>query len=130
MTKYTGGCACGAIKYTMQSEPEFSFHCQCRQCQRITGTGHASQFVLRADSVQIDGEIKYFDLTADSGNAKSSGFCPNCGTPILTMNTGNPELRFFHAATLDDPARFRPQKVLYHSSSQPWDFADPGLEVF
>lgn len=41
---FTGGCACGAIRYEISSEPLFSNHCQCRDCQRKSGTGgvHAS----------------------------------------------------------------------------------------
>ena len=34
MTKrYSGGCACGAIRYETGSEPIVEIHCQCRDCQ-------------------------------------------------------------------------------------------------
>jgi hypothetical protein len=39
---YTGGCSCGAIRYAIPSEPVFMNHCQCRDCQRNSGTGHGS----------------------------------------------------------------------------------------
>ena len=39
---YTGGCACGAIRYDIAGEPVFMNHCQCRDCQRKSGTGHGS----------------------------------------------------------------------------------------
>ena len=39
---YTGGCACGAIRYEISAEPIFMNHCQCRDCQRESGTGHGS----------------------------------------------------------------------------------------
>ena len=39
---YTGGCACGAIRYATKHAPVFQNHCQCRDCQRWSGTGHGS----------------------------------------------------------------------------------------
>lgn len=129
MTTYEGGCACGAIRYQSRDEPQFSFHCLCRQCQRVTGAGHASQFAVRADSVSIQGQLRFYKLTADSGNTVSSGFCPNCGSPVLKQSSGCPELLFIHASTLDHPSLFKPQKVVWSSGKQPWDYVDPSLEV-
>ena len=37
---FTGGCACGAIRYEITAEPIGMNDCQCRQCQRKSGTGH------------------------------------------------------------------------------------------
>ena len=31
---YTGGCACGAIRYEISAEPVFMNDCQCRDCQQ------------------------------------------------------------------------------------------------
>ncbi len=31
---YTGGCACGAIRYEISAEPVVMNDCQCRDCQR------------------------------------------------------------------------------------------------
>ena len=39
---FTGGCACAAIRYEISGEPVFTNHCQCRDCQRRSGTGHGS----------------------------------------------------------------------------------------
>ena len=39
---YTGGCACGAIRYEISAEPLVMNDCQCRDCQRKSGTGHGS----------------------------------------------------------------------------------------
>ncbi|MEX0345961.1 MAG: GFA family protein [Rhizobiaceae bacterium] len=121
----TGRCACGAIGYEFSGEPGFSFHCQCRDCQRATGGGHASAFMVALDQLELRGEIKYFERPAQSGNTIRQGFCANCGSPVLNRNSGFPDSVFIHAATLDDPASFKPQKVVYREFSQPWDFVDP-----
>lgn len=39
---YSGGCACGAIRYEIPAEPMVMHDCQCRDCQRRSGTGHGS----------------------------------------------------------------------------------------
>ncbi|RYE59425.1 MAG: aldehyde-activating protein, partial [Rhizobiaceae bacterium] len=36
---FTGGCTCGAVRYTVTGEPVAMVDCQCRQCQRESGTG-------------------------------------------------------------------------------------------
>ena len=39
---YAGGCACGAIRYEISDTPMAENDCQCRDCQRKSGTGHGS----------------------------------------------------------------------------------------
>ena len=126
-TTLSGGCICGAVRYECVAEPEFSIICQCRQCQRISGSGHAASFAVSAKATTIEGQISFYPLTADSGNTVSNGFCANCGAPLLKKTTKLPELLFFHAGTLDDPALFRPQMVVFEESKQPWDHVDPAL---
>ena len=124
----SGGCACGSIRYETQAEPEFSIICQCRQCQRISGAGHAASFAVMADATTLNGDLKYFETTADDGNTVSSGFCMNCGNPILKKTSGFPQYIFFHAATLDDPDAFEPQMVVYSEFGRSWDHVNPGLK--
>ena len=31
---FTGGCACGAIRYECSAEPVVSYMCHCRDCQK------------------------------------------------------------------------------------------------
>jgi hypothetical protein len=123
----TGGCQCGAVRYRAEPDPGFSIICCCRQCQRITGAGHAAQFALPAAAVRISGALTRFKLVADSGNMVESAFCGTCGSPVLKTSSGFPDLIFFHAATLDDPAVYRPSAVVWHASQQPWDHFDPSL---
>ncbi|CAD6875656.1 GFA family protein [Methylomonas fluvii] len=89
MSKFKGGCMCGAVQYAVKSEPRLSFLCQCRQCQRITGTGHSAEFVGSAKDTMISGALKFYELTADSGNTVTSGFCPTCGDTVRSQIAHN-----------------------------------------
>ena len=121
----SGRCACNAIHYEVAASPEFSMICQC---QRITGTGHSVQFAVLAESVTMQGKLKYFELTADDGNTISSGFCENCGSPVLKKSSGFPQYLMFHVATLDDSGTYEPQMVVYSQFKQHWDYVDPDLK--
>jgi hypothetical protein len=129
--RYSGGCACGAIRYETASEPVFQNHCQCRDCQKRSGTGHGSYltFPRRAD-VTITGEAKEWRIRADSGNEKIHAFCPTCGTPVYAMFAAAPEAIAFHGASLDDPSRFHPQAVTYAIRGLVWDPLDASLTKF
>lgn len=129
MSMLEGGCACGAIRYASETAPVFAAHCCCRQCQRITGAGHASQFGVPAAALTFRGTPKHYELRADSGNTVTSAFCAACGSPIYKRSSGHAGLYFLHAATLDDPSAFRPERVVWASRRQPWDHLDPGLAL-
>ena len=48
--------------------------------------------------------------------------------PALCLLTARfPESRYIHAATLDHPASFRPERVVFRPEAQPWDYVDPDL---
>ncbi len=129
--RYSGGCACGAIRYETSSEPIFQNHCQCRDCQRRSGTGHGSWLTFpRRAEVTIKGEAKTWRVTGDSGNVKIHAFCPTCGTPVHLAFAAMPELIAIPAASLDDPERFQPQVVTYAVRGLPWDVMDPSLPSF
>lgn len=127
---YTGGCACGALSYSIGGEPLFSNHCHCRQCQRKSGTGHGSYMTFASAEATIEGEASRWDLVADNGNRKTRGFCPTCGSPVFLTFAATPEYIAIHAASLDDPARFRPQVVTFAAGAPEWDRPDPALTHF
>ena len=128
---YIGGCACGAVRYATNSDPVFQNHCQCRDCQTRSGTGHGSYltFAQRAE-MKITGEAKTWHVAGDSGNDKIHAFCPACGTPIYLTFAAMPDLIAVHAGSLDDPGQFAPQVVTYGMRAHGWDTMDPALPKF
>jgi len=129
MSLLKGCCMCGSVKYEITGKPQLSFLCQCRQCQKITGSGHSAEFVVSEEAVLLSGELKSFEMKSDRGSTVSSQFCPTCGNPILKKSSGYPGLVFFHVATLETPELFSPEKAFWCSSGQPWDHVNPKLEM-
>jgi len=128
---WTGGCACGAVRYEIVGEPVFANHCQCRDCQRASGTGHGSYLTFSGrEAVKLDGRATTWDVVADSGNVKTHGFCPNCGSPVFLTFAAMPDLFTICAASLDDPGRFGPGAVTYTARGQSWDSLDPAVPTF
>lgn len=130
-TIYSGGCACGGLRYETDAEPIFQNHCQCRDCQRRSGTGHGSYLTFAERSrVRLTGEARQWRVVADSGNEKVHAFCPTCGSPVHLTFAAMPDLIAVHAGSLDEPGRFRPQAVTYRSAGPAWEAIDPGLPAF
>lgn len=125
--EWTGGCACGAVRYCCDEASGFAFHCRCRQCQRATGTGHASAFVAAREATEVTGKLKFFEQTSDRGTVVARGFCLTCGSPVLNKNSAFPGNLYIHAAILDNTALFDPMTVVFADSGPTWDFMDPAL---
>jgi hypothetical protein len=127
---YTGGCACGAIRYEISDEPLAMLDCQCRQCQRESGTGHASHLTFPNKNVKIAGDAQHWNMIGDNGIVKSRAFCPTCGSPVYMTFPDMPDYFVVRAGSLDDPAKYKPQMVTWSAAGYAWDHLDPILQKF
>jgi len=99
----TGGCLCGAVRFTVTGPVEPPMACHCRQCQRQTGNYWVAITAPRAH-VRIEGEVAWFT----SSPRARRGFCPRCGGflfwepgPGNRLEAGSIDIGF---GNLDDPA--------------------------
>jgi len=120
MTDITGGCLCGRVRYTASGDPAFSGLCHCRSCQRFTGSAFETTVGFPSSAISVQGELKTYNDTADSGNRLYRRFCPNCGSGVIVEADAFPGVTIVLAGTLDDPAVFTPAMELYCDSAQPW----------
>jgi hypothetical protein len=127
---YAGGCACGAIRYEVTGEPVAMNDCQCRQCQRDSGSGHASYLTFVGAGVTLAGAPSSWDFIGDGGTVKRRAFCADCGTPVYMTFPAMPQVFVIRAGSLDDPSRYRPDMVYWTETAQPWDYLDPEATKF
>lgn len=130
MTRMTGGCACGSVRYEISADPVISGHCQCGKCQKLSGGAHSSFAAFPAVAVALKGPLSFWSYTADSGNVASRGFCPNCGSHVIAKTSGMKDLVAVQLGSLDDGSAIAPKMAFFTACAQSWDHLGDGLTAF
>lgn len=123
---HDGGCACGHVRYRVNSKPLIVHCCHCSWCQRQNGSAFAVNALIEADQVEIlQGDVVDVLVPSPSGKNQKISRCPKCQVAVwsyyLVMRGGLGELvRFIRVGTLDDPGKVPPDVHIYTSSKQPW----------
>lgn len=132
---YDGGCACGHVRYRVNSKPLIVHCCHCSWCQRQNGSAFAVNAMVETDRVEIlQGDVTEVLVPSLSGKNQRISRCPKCQVAVwsyyLAMYGGIAELvRFIRVGTLDDPGRMPPDVHIYTSSKQPWVTLSPDTLV-
>jgi len=128
--EWTGGCACGALRYRAQGEPLIQGFCHCRSCQRTSGGGHVGFLCFPESAVTVDGETKSYTRAGGSGRPASRVACPVCLSVVFGTAEVMPGQINFYAGSLDEPVRFKPQIAIFVRERPPWDDVSRGLQCF
>lgn len=121
--KVTGRCHCGKISFEADIDPAQVRICHCTDCQTLSGSAFRvnvaslpGTFVLKSGAPK-----SYIKTTADSGNHRAHGFCPDCGTPLWATSTdANPRSYGLRVGTLDCRADLKPSRQGWFRSALPW----------
>ena len=128
---FSGGCACGAIRYECRAQPLRMVNCHCRDCQRASGSGYSATVVVPADAVLLlRGDCREHRIELENGHMARRQFCGACGTPLFAASSARPGLVGVKAASLDDPSWFAAEADVWVASAQPWDHMDPAIPKF
>jgi hypothetical protein len=128
-----GGCACGAVRYRLTSEPLFIHCCHCLNCQRQTGSAFVINLLIEAHRVELlSGDPQPVDVPRDDGSKQRIYRCPTCHVAVFS-EYGRPEVRFVRGGTLDDPSGVAPDVHIFTRSKLDWvELPDsvPAFEVY
>ena len=130
-TPFSGGCACGAIRYESTAEPVLMLHCHCRDCQRASGGPFSSYVIVPTEAFKLlQGALRFHASPSEAGGQTRRGFCPECGPPIAVNADAAPHIVAIRTASLNDPSWFNPQVDVWTSDAHPWDHMKPALPKF
>ena len=122
----TGGCLCGAIRYSISQPVEIVSACHCTHCQKASGTGASHNALVPASAVTFTaGKPKAYKDTAESGNTLFRYFCGDCGSPIYSQRERMPEVMVLKVGTLDDSSGLKLTTNIWTRSARPWMHIDP-----
>lgn len=106
----TGGCQCGAVRYSAQIDPGQAYLCHCRMCQRATGGVSIAFIGLSKDDMTWESGPDWYP----SSPIARRPFCSRCGTPLgFAFNEG--ENMDITVGSLDEPYGIEPH---WHFASE------------
>lgn len=85
MTDRTGGCLCGAVRFTITDAPVKYGACHCEMCRRWTGYALLAMTVP-AESIAWEGEAHI--RTLQTSDWAERAWCQRCGSGLYYHVTG------------------------------------------
>ncbi len=99
MTKATGGCLCGAVRYEVRGELRPVVYCHCAQCRKTSGNYVAATACDADDLIMLaDTALQWY---ASSPQAER-GFCRDCGSNLFWRATDRKQVSIM-AGAIDTP---------------------------
>ena len=116
----TGSCLCGSVTYEISGESMHFYHCHCRRCRKATGTGHASNIIMRPDAVAwTAGEHLLSYYKVPDAKRFATNFCKNCGSLMPRIAPDN-SVAVIPAGSLDDEPGIKPDARIFQDSKSGW----------
>lgn len=118
--KYSGSCICGSVKYEITGEFRFFYHCHCSRCRKSTGTGHASNIILKPDAAEwTDDEDLIGSFKVPDAERFRTIFCKNCGSPLPRV-APDLSMAVIPAGSLDSNPEINPSGHIFCDSKVDW----------
>ncbi len=95
----SGGCQCGAVRYTVQAPPTDVAHCHCAMCCKTNGSLFWTGATIAAEHLTIEGKESLTSYQSSPGLVRQ--FCRTCGCTLFGRPLDAPETIYFTPATLD-----------------------------
>lgn len=126
----SGSCLCGAVRYEISGEPTKFYHCHCQRCRKATGTGHASNVLVRPGAIKwIRGEELIRNFKVPEAQRFTNCFCSVCGSR-LPRYVKETDFIVIPAGSLDNELTLRPQARIFWASRANWSCAGQDLPVY
>ena len=105
----SGGCLCGAVRYTVRGEPFHVGRCHCADCRKESGSTYTIYGQWPLAAFESSGEYATYD---------GRSFCARCGSSLFTVDEEAAEIRL---GSLDDaPFELRPEAEIWIKRREPW----------
>ncbi len=111
-----GACLCGKVTFIVR-DPEVMGTCHCTRCQRWTGTGSATVFVVADTNFEFTKGKELVKRYAEDKFANRD-FCGNCGSGLYAV--GGDKL-YVGAGLFRGAHEFKPGFHIQVANKAPWE---------
>lgn len=94
-----GGCACGAVRFTLLGPPISIQHCHCENCRKISGEFTSTGAVISRRFLLIEGAENLGGYRTSPSFERQ--FCRTCSCYLFAYEDSEPDLMYFAPATID-----------------------------
>jgi hypothetical protein len=120
MAEITGGCLCGAVRYTTEGDLLSAGICHCRDCRKFTGSAFATLLMVPKTAFAVTGAVKTHTGTGGSGLPILRHFCPECGSSLAGEPGTRPGMVILNVGTFDDPSAVTPALEIFRDDALPF----------
>jgi hypothetical protein len=108
----TGGCLCGAVRYSVRGDPVHVRRCHCTGCRKESGSAFTVYAHWPRETFEITGEVASYD---------GRSFCPRCGSRLLDTDDAGGSLVEIRIGSLDDaPFELKPDTETWVKRRESW----------
>ena len=108
----TGGCLCGAVRYSVRGDPVHVRRCHCADCRKESGSAFTIYALWPADAFELTGDLASYDGRA---------FCPRCGSRLMDVAAPEDALVEIGIGSLDDaPFELKPEDEIWVRRRESW----------
>jgi hypothetical protein len=121
--RFSGGCLCGAVRYTARGPLRDVLVCHCVECRRFHGGPGPYTAVPKNDlELVADRGLRWRVSEASDAHAER-GFCCECGSSLFWRAPARTTVSIA-AGTLDGPTGRRTIGHIYDEQRADWEHVD------
>lgn len=108
MSRLTGGCLCGDVRFVASGHPYRVGLCHCLDCRKHHGALFHASAIFPEGAVTIEGETRSY---------AGRFFCPRCGSSVFSRTGDEVEINL---GSLDTPDQLLPTYELWTIRREAW----------
>ncbi|MCC2616162.1 GFA family protein [Aestuariibacter halophilus] len=114
-------CLCGQLRVTVAGDPAVSLVCNCKNCQRRSGTPFgAITYFSDPQVVDISGTSHTYQFEVSNGNQNTLYFCPSCGATVMMKPQIFAGMTGIGMGCFSDPEFPEPTMSVWNRSKYRW----------
>jgi hypothetical protein len=119
MAEHQARCQCGVVRVEASADPDFVVVCNCKACQRRTGSPFGEGAYFKRSDLVVSGDTWKWVRKADSGRELANHFCPACGTTVFWTLEMRPDHLGVAAGCFEGPVP-KPVRAIWASEKHDW----------